>query len=124
MQALMPLGQSTAAAIVCCAIFFVFGVLAIGNLVYSSYAWYDVVIIACFLRTCSYGIRAAYLGGRYTPAMGGVAFAFLNGGKLALQTDRPLEFFRIGRALMPYCSWRCRHVDLPDLSGHICPQCK
>jgi len=80
MQAVMPLGQSTAAAIVCCAIFFVFGVLAIGNLVYSSYAWYDVVIIACFLRTCSYGIRAAYLGGTYTPAMGGVAFAFLNGG--------------------------------------------
>ena len=43
-----------------------------------------MVVIACWLRACSYGIRAAYLVGAYTPPMGGVAFAFLNGGVLAV----------------------------------------
>jgi hypothetical protein len=36
LEALMPIGESPVPAIVCCAIFFVFGVLAIYNLVVTS----------------------------------------------------------------------------------------
>lgn len=76
----MPIGESPVPAIVCCAIFFVFGVLAIYNLVVTKYPWYDILVVSCWFRSVSYACKAAYLGGAYSPALGGTSLAFLNAG--------------------------------------------